>query len=88
MKKKIPMYTAGIMAGLILWGTVTQAANPIITHKYTADPAAMVYIYYNDGIPTQRGSFRRSVCIDYLYYNSDGTLRRILMTSEGDEPAK
>lgn len=46
------------------------------------------FIYHNGGIPTQGGSFRRSVCIDYLHYNADGTLKRIVMTSEGVEPAE
>jgi len=82
------MHTAGMLAGLILWCGMAQAVNPIITHKYTPDPAAMVYIYHNGGIPTQGGSFRRSVCIDYLYYNPDGTMKRVVMTSEGGDPAK
>jgi len=41
------------------------------------------FIYHNGAIPTQGGSFRRSVCIDRLYYNEDGTMKRIQMTSEG-----
>lgn len=41
------------------------------------------FVYHNGAIPTQGGSFRRSVCIDRLYYNEDGTIRRIQMTSEG-----
>ena len=28
-------------------------------------------------------SFHRSVCIDYLYYNKDGTIKRVVMRSEG-----
>lgn len=46
------------------------------------------YIYHNGAIPTQGGSYRRSVCVDYLYYNNDGTLKRIVMTSEGVQPAR
>ncbi|MFL1013431.1 glycoside hydrolase family 43 protein [Flavisericum labens] len=41
------------------------------------------FIYHNGSIPTHGGSFRRSVCVDRLYYNEDGTLKRIIMTSEG-----
>ncbi|MGS2763718.1 glycoside hydrolase family 43 protein [Sinomicrobium sp. M5D2P9] len=44
------------------------------------------FIYHNGGIPTEGGSFRRSVCIDYLYYNEDGTMKRVIMTSEGIDP--
>lgn len=41
------------------------------------------FIYHNGSIPTHGGSFRRSVCVDRLYYNEDGTLKRVIMTSEG-----
>ena len=33
-------------------------------------------------------SFRRSVCIDYLHYNEDGSIKRVIQTSEGVERAK
>ncbi|QDH77904.1 family 43 glycosylhydrolase [Echinicola soli] len=46
------------------------------------------FIYHNGSIPTHGGSFRRSVCIDYLYYNPDGTIKKIIMTSEGIDPAE
>jgi beta-xylosidase len=46
------------------------------------------FIYHNGGIQTEGGSFRRSVCIDYLNYNKNGTIKRILMTSEGVAPVK
>ncbi|MCD7936829.1 MAG: glycoside hydrolase family 43 protein [Tannerellaceae bacterium] len=41
------------------------------------------FIYHNGGINPHGGSFRRSVCIDRLYYNEDGTMQRVQMTSEG-----
>lgn len=41
------------------------------------------FIYHNGSIQPNGGSFRRSVCIDRLYYNEDGTLKRVVMTSEG-----
>lgn len=44
------------------------------------------FIYHNGSIPTDGGSYRRSVCIDYLYYNPDGTLKRVVMTTEGVDP--
>jgi len=46
------------------------------------------FIYHTGGIPTKGGSFRRSVCIDNLYYNSDGTMKKVIMTTEGIEPVK
>jgi beta-xylosidase len=41
------------------------------------------FIYHNGALVPDAGSFHRSVCIDYLYYNPDGTMRRVIMTSEG-----
>jgi arabinoxylan arabinofuranohydrolase len=37
-----------------------------------------------DGEPSG-ARFRRSVSIDRLYYIDDGTLRRVIMTTEGIE---
>ena len=45
------------------------------------------FVYHNGSIQTDGGSFRRSVCIDYLYYNTDGSIKRIVMTTEGVKPA-
>lgn len=41
------------------------------------------FIYHNGALVPDAGSFHRSVCIDYLHHNPDGTLRRVIMTSEG-----
>ncbi|MHA4896084.1 glycoside hydrolase family 43 protein [Pedobacter sp. PWIIR3] len=41
------------------------------------------FIYHNGGKDVGGGSFRRSVCIDRLYYNGDGSIKRIIMTTEG-----
>lgn len=41
-----------------------------------------LFIYHN-GALKEGGSHRRSVCIDKLYYNEDGTMQRVVMTSEG-----
>jgi beta-xylosidase len=46
------------------------------------------FIYHNGGINPAGGSFRRSVCADRLYYNPDGTMRRVIMTTEGVAGAK
>lgn len=65
------------------------AGNSNTNHQAIIDYKGKSYfIYHNGGIPTEGGSYRRSVCIDYLYYNPDGTIKRIIMTSEGVEPAK
>jgi beta-xylosidase len=41
------------------------------------------YFAYHNGALPGGGSHRRSVCIDRLYYNADGTMRRVVMSSEG-----
>lgn len=41
------------------------------------------FIYHNGSINPDGGSFRRSVCIDPLEYNPDGTMKRVEQTSEG-----
>lgn len=41
------------------------------------------FIYHTGAIQPDGGSFHRSVCADHLYYNADGTMKRVIMTSEG-----
>lgn len=41
------------------------------------------FLYHNGGINTDGGSYSRSVCIDKMYYNADGTIRKIEMTTKG-----
>lgn len=44
------------------------------------------YFIYHNGALKDGGSHRRSVCIDQLHYNTDGTMQRVIMTSEGISP--
>jgi beta-xylosidase len=62
--------------------------NEIAGNCQTNSPAILdfkghSYFIYHNGALKEGGSHRRSVCIDYLYYNDDDTIRRINMTSEG-----
>lgn len=41
------------------------------------------FIYHNGGINTDGGSYSRSICIDRMFYNLDGTIQDIKMTTEG-----
>ncbi len=41
------------------------------------------FIYHNGALQPHGGSFRRSVCIDELKHKRNGTIQRIVMTSEG-----
>ncbi len=65
------------------------AGNSNTNHQAIIDFKGKSYfVYHNGGVQPDGGSFRRSVCIDDLHYNSDGTIQRIVMTSEGASPAK
>lgn len=65
------------------------AGNSNTNHQSIIDFKGKSYfIYHNGGIQPNGGSFRRSVCIDYLLYNPDGTIKRVVMTSEGVSAAK
>lgn len=46
------------------------------------------FVYHNGALVPDAASFHRSVCIDYLYYNKDGTMKRVIMTSEGVRQAQ
>jgi beta-xylosidase len=41
------------------------------------------FFFYHNGSLDGGGSYRRSICVDRLYYNSDGTIRKIKMTAAG-----
>lgn len=65
------------------------AGNSNTNHQSIIDFKGKSYfIYHNGSIPTDGSSYRRSVCIDRLYYNPDGTIKRIIMTSEGLKAGK
>jgi len=60
------------------------AGNSNTNHQSIIDfKGKWYFIYHNGGINTEGGSFRRSVCVDHLFYNNDGTIKRINMTTEG-----
>ncbi|MGO4772876.1 glycoside hydrolase family 43 protein [Flavobacterium sp. W22_SRS_FK3] len=60
------------------------AGNSNTNHQSIIDFKGQSYfIYHNGAIQPDGGSFRRSVCVDKLYYNKDGTMKRVTMTSEG-----
>ncbi|MHA4739669.1 glycoside hydrolase family 43 protein [Dyadobacter sp. MSC1_007] len=44
------------------------------------------YFFYHNGALPNGGSHRRSVCIDFLHYEEDGTMRRVVMSTEGILP--
>lgn len=60
------------------------AGNSNTIHQAIIDYKGRSYfIYHNGAIQPGGGSHRRSVAIDYLYYNPDGTMQRVIQTTEG-----
>jgi beta-xylosidase len=60
------------------------AGNSNTNHQAIIDFKGKSYfIYHNGAIQPNGGSFRRSVCVDRLFYNKDGTMKRVIMTTEG-----
>lgn len=62
--------------------------NELATNCATNRPAIIdfknkSYFFYHNGALPNGGSHRRSVCVDQLFYNEDGTMNPIVMTNEG-----
>jgi hypothetical protein len=73
-----PWTCRGLLAEVA--GNSTTIHQGIITFK-----GVDYFVYHNGALqrPNFGGSNRRSVCIDYLYYNPDGTMKRVIQTTEG-----
>ncbi len=73
--------------GLIAEG----ASNSNTIHQGIIDYKGQSYFFYHTGMmqhPNTGGSYRRSMAIEYLHYNEDGTIKKINQTSEGVKPVK
>lgn len=57
----------------------SNTIHPAISHFR----GQWILFYHNGAIQPDGGSYSRSVCADYLHYNSDGTMQRVEMTTEG-----
>ena len=57
--------------------------NTSTNHPGIAQFNGQWYFFYHDGTLPGGGSYNRSVCIDKLEYNPDGTMKPIVMTKEG-----
>ena len=65
-------------------GLVTgYAANSYTIQDGIFDFNGQSYLVYHNGTLSGGGSFDRSVCLDYLYYNPDGTIQPVFQTTAG-----
>ena len=86
--EKIAYSTATSLAGP--WtprGLLAEGAfNSTTIHQGIVTFKGVDYFFYHNGsmqVPNEGGGTRRAVCIDYLHYNPDGTMRRVVQTTEG-----
>jgi beta-xylosidase len=57
--------------------------NSFTTHPGIADYKGSTYFFYHNGALPTGSMYRRSVCVDYMYYNPDGTIRKVIQTTQG-----
>ena len=68
--------------GSIISETLPSGTNHQSIVEYKGD---WYLTYHNSDLPGG-GEYRRSVAIDYLYYNDDGTIQEVVMTADGVDP--
>lgn len=59
------------------------AGNCVTNHHAITEFKGSWYFFYHNGALRGGGNNSRSVCVDRLYYNPDGSMRRVIMTTEG-----
>ncbi|GAB3823238.1 glycoside hydrolase family 43 protein [Hymenobacter jeollabukensis] len=62
--------------------------NSFTTHPGIIDYKGQSYFFYHNGALPTGGSYRRSICVDILRYNPDGTIQPIVQTTQGVAPVK
>lgn len=65
-----------------------NVTNSFTTHPGIIDFKGKSYFFYHNGSLPTGGSYRRSICVDYMYYNEDGTIRPVVQTDAGVKPVK
>jgi hypothetical protein len=58
------------------------------THPGIVDYKGKSYFFYHNGALPDGGNFRRSICVDEMHYNPDGTIKPIVQTTKGVAPVK
>lgn len=77
-------------------GEILDVVNSGTNHHSIVEYKGRWYLFYHTAdlalknIPTESEErkyvqWRRSVCVDYLYYKPDGTIQKVVMTEEGVE---
>ena len=70
----------------IMKGKLTDPGDHWAIDLTVIDYKGKSYFFYHNGSLPTGGSYRRSICVDYMYYNPDGTIQKIIQTTTGVEP--
>lgn len=65
-----------------------NAPNSFTIHPGVIDYKGKTYFFYHNGLLPDGGNYRRGICVDYMDYNKDGTIQKIVQTSEGVKALK
>ena len=69
-------------------GAVNFAPKGAQDHHSIVEFHGMWYYFYHTGNYNGGNIYRRNVCVDYLYYNPDGTMQMVKQTDKGVKPVK
>ncbi len=61
----------------------TAGMHPAQDHHSIIDFKGQSYYFYHIGNYNGGNGYRRNICVDYLYYNPDGTMQMVKQTLEG-----
>ena len=65
-----------------------KVTNCTTTQAGIVDYKGKTYFFYHNGALPTGGNYRRSVCVDYMDYNPDGTIQKVVQTTKGVDPVK
>lgn len=65
-----------------------NAPKSFTIHPGVIDFKGKTYFFYHNGELPQGGSYRRGICLEYLYFNKDGSMKKIIQTKEGVKAVK
>jgi len=60
-----------------------SAPNSFTIHPGIINYKGKDYFFYHNGVLPTGGSYRRSIAVDYMYYNDDGTIKKVVQTNQG-----
>jgi len=63
--------------------TTIGSKHPAQDHHSIIEFGGQWYYFYHTGNYNGGNGFRRNVCVDYLYYNPDGTMQMVKQTDKG-----